>query len=557
VNRTARLGLLGVGWLLVALGALMFGWFIAGGSPAPIAAGLPDPGFAVSYGVVIIRLLIIVLSFLTVGALITGWWSGRSPSAIPFLALGWATAAVLQVFLVLANVLALPFSEALSPMLVLTYAGELAATRALIVTAAVAVVIAVTAFRGERPRMLWVAIAVLAAALPSLANHAAGLGDHALALTSNAAHAGAAAVWVGTGLMVMFWYLRDASSSQEMLRRYSTLALVCWLILAASGFINGYVRLESPGQLLTTGYGQLLIGKAALLIVVGLIGWRIKLRFASAQRACALLGIDVMLLGAAVGLGVALASTPYPRLPVPFTTLAEALLGTAPPGPVTWESLILGFRFDPVFAIVVSLGVALIVRTWQVWPSPRRGLWLAGLVALLWSTNGGLAAYAPVLPAAGAVQVAMLAGPVGFLLARGWRGTWPKARWAATVWMSAALLAAAIWGGWSMGSYLTRTGLLLIVATASGYFFAQLDRTRSARFSAGIVAVVVIIAGIISTAIAPWYLLVQPEWLIDPLTDAQVGAFFAAGLVLVAMIAALVQPPSDSRASPRTGATFR
>ena len=267
MTRAARVAGWVLLWLLVAIAATIAGWLIAGGAPDPVSEGLPSAGPLVAWGTIAARLITTLLGIATVGLLVVERWSGANRGPIPILALAWALSALVQVLFVLANVLALPLGAATSFPVVVTYVSEIASTRALLGTAALAFIISGAMIMRTRVNTVWIALAVLAAALPSLANHASGLGDHALALTSNVAHSTAATLWVGAGVALVM--TRAWRTAPAVLRQYSTLALTCWLVLAASGFVNGYVRLETPAQLVTTGYGQLLLIKALLLVAIG------------------------------------------------------------------------------------------------------------------------------------------------------------------------------------------------------------------------------------------------------------------------------------------------
>jgi putative copper export protein len=533
----------GLGWLLVALVALVGGLFVAGGAPDPAVQGLPSPDSLAAWGAPVTRLLTTASALTTVGLLIVSRWTASRPTIAPFIALLWVALALIQVFFVLANVLALPLADATSPAIVTTFATEIASTRALLAAAVIAFVVSFGVIATGRSTMTWIVLAVTAAVLPSMANHASGLGDHALALTSNVFHAAAATIWVGVLAVLTVQWLRRIPSTASVLASYSNLALACWLTLAVSGVVNGYVRLETPQQLLTTGYGQLLIAKAALLIVIGIVGWRIKLRLAARNSVPGLGAVDLTLMAAAVGPGVALASSAYPRLPVAFTSLSEALLGSAPPEAPTLATLVLGYRLDPVFAIAVLLGLGLVFGRWRVWPAGQRVPWLVGLGALAWTTSGGPALYAPVDPGWAAVQVGLAIGPVALLLARGWPGRRPANLGIAVLAVIAVQIASAVLGGWSIGAYPSRT-LLLAGALASGVLlFWHMQRNRSGRLTGLLViATSAILSVVFGSRVAPWFTAVQPDWLTDLAGQAQMGAWVATGILALTVFVAQLWP---------------
>lgn len=528
---------------MVAAIALVSGLYIAGGAPEPVAPGIPISDPLVAWGAPVTRLLTAIAALLTVGFLIVSHWSGSRPTAAPFVALLWVALALIQVFFVLANVLALPLGDATSPAVVMTYATEIASTRALLAAACIAFIVSFGVITTGRSTMTWIVLAVMAAALPSMANHASGLGDHALALTGNVFHAAAATVWVGTLAVLTMQWLRRIPSSPAVLTAYSTVALVCWLTLAVSGVVNGYVRLETPEQLLSTGYGQLLILKMVLLILIGIVGWRIKVRLSSRNSLPKLAAVDVALMAVAIGLGVALASSAYPRLPVAFTSLGEALLGSAPPGAPTFATALLGHRLDPLFAVAVLLGLGLVLARWRTWPPGQRLVWLLGLGALAWTTSGSPGLYAPVAPGWAVMQVGLLMGPVAYLLARGWPGRRPGTLAIAVVAVVAAQLASATLGGWSIGAYPSRTLLLAGALAAGVLLFWHMPRTRAGRLvGLGVVATSVVLSAAFGSRVAPWYTAVQPDWLPDLVGQAHIGAWMATGTFAVTVLVAQLLP---------------
>jgi putative copper resistance protein D len=101
------------------------------------------------------------------------------------------------------------------------------------------------------------------------------------------------------------------------LRPVCRLALVCWIVLAASGVINALVRV-TPHRLLTP-YGLLVVGKVAALVLLGVLGWLHRREAVPAvversDRAAILrLGaLEVLVMFATVGLAVALSRTAPP-----------------------------------------------------------------------------------------------------------------------------------------------------------------------------------------------------------------------------------------------------
>lgn len=130
------------------------------------------------------------------------------------------------------------------------------------------------------------------------------------------AHVLAATAWTG-GLLALVVHVRSlgpAGASGPTARAYSRVALACFLVLMASGLL-GLVGRTDLGGLASSGYGALVLLKAALLLLLGLCGAAqrrsglVRLE-AGDRRGFLLLSVaELAAMAAAVGLGVTLAHT--------------------------------------------------------------------------------------------------------------------------------------------------------------------------------------------------------------------------------------------------------
>jgi copper transport protein len=114
------------------------------------------------------------------------------------------------------------------------------------------------------------------------------MSGHAFAVTPNRAFAAAAAavhllaamVWVGgvLALVVSLWPFlgrrrrESAALARTCLAPFSALALGCVGLLAVTGLYYAGRQVASLDALLTTSYGQALLTKVGLMLVVGLVG---------------------------------------------------------------------------------------------------------------------------------------------------------------------------------------------------------------------------------------------------------------------------------------------
>jgi copper transport protein len=155
------------------------------------------------------------------------------------------------------------------------------------------------------------ALAPLLALVDGEASHAAGAGPLWFGLGINMLHVVAMGVWVG-GLVSLLTVLRlpvlDGHRG-ALVSRFGRLAGGSLSVLIATGLIMAWLHLKVPSALLTTAYGQALIGKLLLLGVVALL--------AMAGRRAPPSRYRLWLMEAAVLLGVLAVSGLVVSLPPP------------------------------------------------------------------------------------------------------------------------------------------------------------------------------------------------------------------------------------------------
>jgi len=128
----------------------------------------------------------------------------------------------------------------------------------------------------------WIAAGMLAVAAVvawtlSAVGHAAGARDFSLMEWVDWAHIMAGALWAGSLFAVLpaLWPLRDLSNQRPLLsttaRRLSHLATAAFLAVLASGVGNMMHQMNAVDDLVTSDYGQLLLIKLALVLVILMI----------------------------------------------------------------------------------------------------------------------------------------------------------------------------------------------------------------------------------------------------------------------------------------------
>ncbi len=161
-------------------------------------------------------------------------------------------------------------------------------------------------------------LAALAALIPTaLVGHARTADHQVIAGVAISAHIASAALWVG-GLAALGWLgARGAGEWTRAVPRYSALALVAVVVIAASGTVAALDALDTPSELLTSKYGAIITLK--LVALAGLAGAGqlqrslVVARSAGRRRGFLVLaGFELTVMAVVFGLAGALGSTPPP-----------------------------------------------------------------------------------------------------------------------------------------------------------------------------------------------------------------------------------------------------
>lgn len=261
--------------------------------------------------------------------------------------------------------------------------------------------------------LFFVGLLSLSALLPlALQGHAAGTEGHGLAVTGLGLHLLWVCIWLGgLAALVIVRPLLDPGRLAVVSARYSTLALIAFIVVATSGVLSAWLRLGTLDNLVTP-YGVLVIAKSLALIVLGILGvWQrgVALRRMGAARPRAfawLVVVELAVLGAATGLAQALARTapPVNQTPAAAPSPAQILTGEPLPPELTLSRYLTEWRIDPLWLLICAFGiffyiagVARLRRRGDSWPWYRSVLWTLGLLVLFYITNGGINAYEHVL----------------------------------------------------------------------------------------------------------------------------------------------------------------
>jgi putative copper resistance protein D len=422
-KRAGIVPLLSVSIVLAALIAV--GLVALSGGAGYVIAGLPDPGLATRYGISVVRVLAEAASVVCIGSLLLaaflvppqrsgvlapeGYGAIRAAGVAAWV---WFAAAALSVPFTAADGSGRPVTELLSPGELLPLVDAIEQPKAWLITASIALLVAL----GCRLVLSWGWTAVLfflavAGLVPiAVTGHSASGGAHDLATNSLLYHLVAVALWVG-GLVALLALARRSGEHVPLAaRRFSKLALVCWIVMAVSGVVNALVRLP-VGDLLTTDYGLLVIAKIVALLVLGVFGQQQRSRSVraltgsgGAGQLVRLAGVEVLIMFVTIGIATALARTPPPQGVFAPPSTIELLVGYDLDGPPTVGRLLFDWRFDLIFgtgaialAVLYAAGVRRLRKRGDAWPVGRLVSWLAGCLVLLIATSSGIGRYSPAM----------------------------------------------------------------------------------------------------------------------------------------------------------------
>ena len=241
----------------------------------------------------------------------------------------------------------------------LVHAADGAATRfdrVTEVTVVAALIGAVVAgLAPARPRLTPLALVVPLALLlaPTMAGHAFRAWDgRPLSIAADLVHVVAAAFWIG-GILQLALLLRGGRDDRAV-KRFSLFALPAVILVAGSGIASAIVELTAVSQLWSTGYGQALLAKTALFVVLVALGWASRGALGEPARLRRSVRIELVLL-ALVVVAVAVLTSLRPgrdEVTTPATMVREVASAPAPPrGTVVFarqaEELAVGLSVRP------------------------------------------------------------------------------------------------------------------------------------------------------------------------------------------------------------------
>jgi putative copper resistance protein D len=385
---------------------------MGGGARTIIVAGVANPGSGTIWGAPLATLLVELCATITVGCVLAATWLlpsytgalGRTSRSLMVIASAtgfvWFLATIVSGIFTLSDILGSKVSDVFDFNIIRSFVTQVELGQitlvALIATGIVALGSLLVTKRGSAAYVL--VIAVCTAAIPAFTGHSSTLGHHNFATASMWFHIVGVVMWVG-GLAVvtaLAWIKqRDWVSA---VGRFSTLALVCFIVVSLSGVLNAATRMTSLSQLVTSWYGRIILDKVLVLGILGWFGyhWRkrgiARLKTDKPTTFTQLALLEVALMGVALGLATALARTAPP--------VAGGAHGSELPTRLPSLSSVFTFQPDWLFfagvviaAVLYGYGLVQLSQQGNKWPIGRTFSWYLGLLIIFFITSSGFATY--------------------------------------------------------------------------------------------------------------------------------------------------------------------
>ena len=320
----------------------------------------------------------------------------------------WVVTTLGSMFLVMANILDIPIVDSMRLHMMNIFIHETSVGKSFLITILASLFATVLIWRGQKIGGVFGALisSFIALIAPVFQSHSNSSGYHGLAIGSLLFHILAISLWAGgvLGLIVINPSMRAFS-----ITRFSSLALWCSLIVAASGVLNAWTRLNylnAWGSL----YAILVLLKVLLMSILIGIGARHRRYIAAkiggsiegGKAIFQLLTAELMIMVIAICIGGWMTTTQPPsKNQVLPPSSALIVTGIPDPGHPTLSKLFLLYNPDGamlgLLILVTALyirGILLLQRRGDKWPVGRTVSFIIGVALTDYATSGGLGIYA-------------------------------------------------------------------------------------------------------------------------------------------------------------------
>jgi putative copper export protein len=138
------------------------------------------------------------------------------------------------------------------------------------------------------------------------------------------AHVLAVAVWVGSLAALLAHARRSPALLAVAVPRFNRLAVACFVVVGGFGLAAAWINLGSVAELRGSHFGMLVLYKTEALVALGVFGWWHRRRVIPDLRRerghrpfVRFAAIEIVVMAATLGLGIALARTAAPAAPDP------------------------------------------------------------------------------------------------------------------------------------------------------------------------------------------------------------------------------------------------
>ena len=298
-----------------ALVTLVIAVWFSGALFPPSYDGLPVTPISTLVLIPIAKAALFIVAAVALGlAAIPGFLTGdlpRARRAAPY-AFTVAALALLNLLLTLSDILAVQPWAAVDLEFLFSFITQIDEGRYLMLQVLLAIVAGWTflQLRTELELVFGVLALSVAGVLPAFTGHSTAAITHWIVSTIMVFHLAALLVWLG-GIVGLI----SVGPTQAAVRRFSALAFTAYVAIALSGIASTFSRVASWSDFFQDRYAIVLLAKVLLVIVLGVIGFRLRNAIAANAESMVLtklLSTEVALLGMTVALAVTLARMANP-----------------------------------------------------------------------------------------------------------------------------------------------------------------------------------------------------------------------------------------------------
>lgn len=339
----------------------------------------------------------------------------------------WLVAAIIQSFLSISNIFALPVGEVLTPnvirsVLTQTGIGKIFLSQFIVLGLALLLASRISTPQQARTTLL---VTLTANFIPALSGHSGLAKNHELAASTMVVHLLSLSIWVGSLIAMAIWFNEIVEGREVAMHRFSQLGLFCYFAVVFSGVVNAWLRLGGFSNILSSPYGQMVAAKILLSITIGYFAFlnrRRAIRKSSEVRfPTGLIIGEIVLLAITLGVAVILARTEFPIQESNYLpSLAEQILQVTVPENLTLTLALTSFKPDALWLVIELLACIAYFRGVRTlrgqWPVKNTAAFLGAMLLFTYATSGGLGVYSHVIFSAHMIQHMMLALAIPILL---------------------------------------------------------------------------------------------------------------------------------------------